>query len=307
MFWPDDPDDALRIVSENRIDVTFDEQKGYIYLVDEKETQGIDDYLDELAGIGLLELNVDDNNVLVAGRLPVYETIICPECGSPYIIRESLAQHDVCGTVLPVTSFRKGDKLFCPACNAEINPEELIDLGSWYVCRSCGNRFQLPSIKFNRPEEQVKLGAEKVVYKKTYTLTPKGVSALNSPPTKLKTTLKKQFYKNFDVFYVGSFFGNVGHAEEVEIFYKRSNRPHQILILKGNSPVSEIEVRTALDSTKSMLYDLSQLLISPSADKNAIALLKRGNFPYSMCEKEEKIPEAIKAFFLNLETSKTKL
>ncbi|MGC8614413.1 MAG: hypothetical protein ACP5UU_01110 [Thermoprotei archaeon] len=296
MFWPDDPDDALRIVGQGRLEVVFNEKKGYVYLVDNREVPGIDEYLDELAGIGLLESNVEDNNVIIDNNLPIYETIICPECGSPNIVRESLAQHEACGTVLPISSFEVGDRLFCPACNTEITRGELLDLGSWYICHSCGNRFQQPLVRFNHGDKQVKLGFEVVTYKKNYSLTPRGLSALNAPATNLEINLKKALYKKFNVFYVGSFLGKVGHVEEVDIFYDHANRPHQILVLKGNSEVSANDLKSALDRSKSTLYYLSYIVISPYADDKAKDFLKHGNFPYAICKQEDRIADVVMNF-----------
>ncbi|MFP3219590.1 MAG: hypothetical protein RXR41_00240 [Candidatus Marsarchaeota archaeon] len=293
MYWPDDPYFGLSIVKEGRLRVVFDQERGYLYFVDNSELKGIDEFLDELASIGLLQMAVEDNNVLVNEKLPIYETLTCPECGSPFVSHETLAQHDRCGTVLPVALFEREGHLFCPACNAEIKQEELIDLGTWYICHSCGSRFQFPTVRFNRGEDKAELGTEKVVYKKSYALTPRGISALAAPPSQLREALKKGLYQRESIFFVGSFYGSISHAEEVEVFFEYAHKPHQVLVLKANSKITELDLKSAIDTTKSNLYDTEAIVITPTADKNALQFLKNSKLSYEVCDKEEKLTDVI--------------
>jgi len=293
VYLPDDPLQALKIVSENKVKAIFDKSTGYAYSVDDAVTPGLERLLDNMANAGFLQVTVEDNNVLINGKLPVYETLTCPECGSPFIFHESLAQHNRCGTVLPLEAFKKNAGFFCPACNTEITEEELVDLGSWYTCHSCGARFQFPIVRFSLENEHVRLGQEDIAYKKTYRLTSKGLAALNAQVPSLAKDLKTKLYGSHNIFFIGSIYGSIGRAQEVHLFFESSGKVHLIVVLKGNSKVTEDEVRNVLDLSKSNTCETSAIIMIPDAEKSAIEFLRRNKIDYIIVNKEDKTADTI--------------
>ncbi len=293
MYLPDDPLQALKIVNENKVKAIFDESTGYVYSIDNTIIPGLDRLLDDMANAGFLQVTIEDNNVLINGKLPIYETLTCPECGSPFISHESLAQHNKCGTVLPLDAFKKNEEFFCPACNTEIGEEELVYLGSWYTCHSCGARFQFPMVRFNLENEHFRLGQEDIAYKKTYRLTPKGLAALNAQVPSLAKDLKTKLYGSHNIFFVGSIYGSIGRAQEVHLFFESSGKVHLIVILKGNSKVTEDEIRNAIDLSKSNTCETSAIIMIPDAEKSAIEFLRRSNVNYIVINKEDKTADTV--------------
>jgi hypothetical protein len=68
---------------------------------------------------------------------------LCPRCYGFDITRSFLFEHLKCGKVASDDTFRKGDELVCPKCQAVLHDfgVEFRAIGAWYKCNRCSNSF----------------------------------------------------------------------------------------------------------------------------------------------------------------------
>ena len=89
------------------------------------------------------------------GSTEVSTRYTCPKCFSYDIARSYLFEHLKCGKVASDDTFRKGDQLVCPKCQAVLHNfgVEYRAVGAWYQCKSCNESFNAPaSSHFCRPK-----------------------------------------------------------------------------------------------------------------------------------------------------------
>jgi DNA-directed RNA polymerase subunit RPC12/RpoP len=78
----------------------------------------------------------------------------CPQCSTYDINRTYLFEHLKCGKVGNEESFKKGDEIICPKCQAVLHNfgVEYRAVGVWYECNKCKNSFNNPNhVHFCRP------------------------------------------------------------------------------------------------------------------------------------------------------------
>lgn len=111
----------------------------------------------DLSPVATLELltRMVDVKVLVADAID--KAPVCPECGSNQlstrytcpkcysydISRSYLYEHLKCGKVASDDTFKKGNQLVCPKCQAVLHNfgVEYRAVGAWYGCKSCNESF----------------------------------------------------------------------------------------------------------------------------------------------------------------------
>jgi len=71
----------------------------------------------------------------------------CPRCGSHHVAKTSLTEHIPCGNIDEKEKYYKaGWKPVCPKCGAPLVEGEYRDMGLWYSCRECGEKFEHPQL-----------------------------------------------------------------------------------------------------------------------------------------------------------------
>jgi predicted RNA-binding Zn-ribbon protein involved in translation (DUF1610 family) len=68
----------------------------------------------------------------------------CPKCKSHHINKTSLTEHIPCGHIDQRDKYTQD---LCPKCGKSLVEGEYRNMGRWYVCKECGERFEHP--KFN--------------------------------------------------------------------------------------------------------------------------------------------------------------
>ena len=100
----------------------------------------------------------------------------CPKCFSYDISRSFLFEHLKCGQVANDDTFRKGDQLVCPKCQAVLHNfgVEYRAVGAWYRCSNCNESFNPPSSShFCRPRRhQFSLDRTRLIPIYQYRLNP---------------------------------------------------------------------------------------------------------------------------------------
>ncbi len=80
---------------------------------------------------------------------------LCPQCFRFDITQTFLFEHLKCGKVGSDDTFRKGDEIVCPKCQAVLHEfgVEYRSVGAWYKCNRCDHTFNTPAHShFCRPK-----------------------------------------------------------------------------------------------------------------------------------------------------------
>jgi len=71
----------------------------------------------------------------------------CPKCTSRHIVKTGLTEHIPCGNIEEREKYHSGQwKPTCPKCGARLVEGEYRDMGLWYICRECGEKFEHPHL-----------------------------------------------------------------------------------------------------------------------------------------------------------------
>jgi len=118
--------------------------------------EGIDiRILDEMVSSNILERRIYDRVLACPqhGRCLLYASLYCPKCNSNDVNSIYLIEHILCGYINEINKFNNSnnDDLVCPKCNTTMNDKSTLVLGRWYLCNSCGNRFNNPIVRLHCP------------------------------------------------------------------------------------------------------------------------------------------------------------
>jgi len=109
----------------------------------------VEELLDRLTHLAILSKNfyetVSACPVCSATALTMHYR--CPRCGSHHVAKTSLTEHIPCGHIDEKEKYYKtGWKPVCPKCGAPLVEGEYRDMGLWYSCRECGEKFEHPQL-----------------------------------------------------------------------------------------------------------------------------------------------------------------
>ena len=65
----------------------------------------------------------------------------CPKCKKHNIAKTSLTEHIPCGYIAEKEQFTQNR---CPKCGETIKAKQYRDMGRWYICRECNEKFERP-------------------------------------------------------------------------------------------------------------------------------------------------------------------
>jgi DNA-directed RNA polymerase subunit RPC12/RpoP len=101
------------------------------------------DYLENLTRLDILEKSFHDT----VSVCPSCESTIitlhdrCPKCKSHNILKTSLTEHIPCGCIDQRAAYIKNR---CPKCGQDLIEGQYRNMGQWYLCGDCSERFENP-------------------------------------------------------------------------------------------------------------------------------------------------------------------
>ncbi|MDH5635917.1 MAG: hypothetical protein OEY47_04550, partial [Candidatus Bathyarchaeota archaeon] len=105
-----------------------------------------EDLLMRLNSLGILEKRFFDTVSACpnCGSTSITVHYRCPKCASRHIVQAGLTEHIPCGNIDERDKYNQKDILHptCPKCGARLAEGEYRDMGLWYACRECGEKFE---------------------------------------------------------------------------------------------------------------------------------------------------------------------
>ena len=131
---------------------TYDLTSGFRYadvealLIEKtKDHKSPETFLDHLYQLDILEKQFFDTvSVCPYCQSPIITLHNhCPKCTSRHITKTSLTEHIPCGNIDEREHYLHNT---CPKCERPLVPGQYRDMGRWYVCRACHERFETPQL-----------------------------------------------------------------------------------------------------------------------------------------------------------------
>lgn len=131
-------------------------------------------FLENLAQLDLLQKSFYDSISTCpnCGALAITLHPSCPKCKSHHIEKTSLTEHIPCGYI---DQREKYTTDICPKCGKRLFEGQYRNMGRWYICEDCGERFEHPNFNLICRECNTSFGTEeaKVLEVPKFTLNPK--------------------------------------------------------------------------------------------------------------------------------------
>jgi predicted RNA-binding Zn-ribbon protein involved in translation (DUF1610 family) len=130
----------------------YESNFGYIYKTAEKafdeqySHKDALDFLERLTRLGILEKKFFDT----VSTCPYCESTAmtlhyhCPKCKSHNLVKTNLTEHIPCGYIIEKEKYIDGR---CPRCNEVLLENEYRNMGRWYMCRDCNEKFEHPNLE----------------------------------------------------------------------------------------------------------------------------------------------------------------
>jgi len=140
---------------ETTILPTYDPSFGFRYKTVESAfdenvpPEEAEELLERLNHLEILEKNFFDtvSACPVCGSISITLHYRCPKCTSRHVVRTGLTEHIPCGNIDERDKYNRGNFVFaCPKCGARLVEGEYRDMGLWYICRECGEKFEHPNL-----------------------------------------------------------------------------------------------------------------------------------------------------------------
>ena len=138
----------LQIGDNHEIVPTYSARRGYYYKItdaaDTKEFIIIPaPVLQKLAHLSILKQSFFESAATCPNCESLYLTFHdrCPKCKSHNVQKASLTEHLVCGYINQRDTYTDD---ICPQCGEKLIEGQYRNMGRWYLCQNCGDRFENP-------------------------------------------------------------------------------------------------------------------------------------------------------------------
>ena len=106
------------------------------------------DFLERLTRLGILEKEFFDTVSTCPNCSSTAMTLHyhCPKCKSHSLVKTNLTEHVLCGSIIEREKYIDGK---CPRCGELLVDNQYRNMGRWYVCRDCNEKFEHPGLEIN--------------------------------------------------------------------------------------------------------------------------------------------------------------
>ncbi len=158
---------------------TYNSDTGYVYekidqILGEKiSSQKILKILNRLARLDILQKSFYDSAASCPSCQSTTMTVHnrCPKCKSHHIFKSSLTEHIPCGFIGEQELYKQER---CPKCGNYLTETDYRNMGRWYICRECGEKFEEPQVEYQcrKCSRLFKIEEAKTVEVSQYSLNP---------------------------------------------------------------------------------------------------------------------------------------
>jgi hypothetical protein len=130
----------------------------------------------------------------------------CPKCTSRHIAKTSLTEHIPCGNIDEREHYLQNT---CPKCEQRLIPGHYRDMGRWYICRACNERFETPQLDLicRKCGNEFTMQEALIQTISKYTLNPKRENEIRQNITSLESIYALLLDFGFEVEMPGSILG----------------------------------------------------------------------------------------------------
>lgn len=144
--------DLLKKGKNTEICPNYDPSTGFVYesvkpaFEEENSHEKTAEFLERLTQLDILKKSFFDTT----SSCPHCESTImtlhysCPKCKSHNIIKTSLTEHIPCGFIAEREKYTNEK---CPRCGVFLIENQYRDMGKWYTCRNCKEKFEHPKLE----------------------------------------------------------------------------------------------------------------------------------------------------------------
>jgi hypothetical protein len=128
---------------------SYDPANGFVYksvepiFEETTDNKNVTEFLERLTRLDILKKSFYDSVSSCPNCESTTLTIhtSCPKCKSHHISKTSLTEHIPCGYIGEREKYIQGR---CPKCGQSLDETPFADMGRWYMCRVCGEKFEHP-------------------------------------------------------------------------------------------------------------------------------------------------------------------
>ncbi|MBN2603962.1 MAG: hypothetical protein JXA91_07525 [Candidatus Thermoplasmatota archaeon] len=146
----------LRFLIKNgdgaEITPVYDPNLGFVYEINDESVgdnlspEKIVEFLNRLSDLKILQKSFFDSVSACpnCGSTAMTLHFHCIKCKNHNLLKTNLTEHIPCGTIVEREKFVDGK---CPKCGEVLQEENFREMGRWYTCRNCNEKFEHPEIE----------------------------------------------------------------------------------------------------------------------------------------------------------------
>ena len=169
----------------------------------------------------------------------------CPGCTSRHIVKTGLTEHIPCGNIEERDKYIQGHRMpTCPKCGAGLVEGEYRDMGLWYVCRECGEKFEQPHLEVNCRKCDNRFKVEKAIVREIskYALNTDREQEIRQNVTSLESIYKLLTELNFNVEMPATVTGEKSGIQHKFSLMAKKNFEGRMCIVAVDHAVGDVEV-----------------------------------------------------------------
>ena len=168
----------------------------------------------------------------------------CPKCKSHNLVKTNLTEHIPCGFIIEREKYVNGN---CPRCGEPLIENQYRDMGRWYVCKDCNEKFEHPDLQINcrKCNRVFTIEESKVLEIPKFTLNTKRKNEIKQNVASLQSISKLLEDLNFQVEIPGIATGQKSGMKHHFSLIARKEIQEEEIIIALDHAVSESEVQSS--------------------------------------------------------------
>ena len=169
----------------------------------------------------------------------------CSKCSSRHIVKAGLTEHVPCGNIDERDKYIQEHLMpTCPKCGVRLVEGEYRDMGLWYVCRECGERFEHPHLDMTCRKCDKQFTIETAIVREIskYALNPSREQEIRQNVTSLESIYKLLTALDFSVEMPASVMGEKSGIQHKFSLLARKKFGDRESIIAIDHAVGDVEV-----------------------------------------------------------------